>query len=118
MVSEMLLFGIGIVVLATVIGSLGALSLKYASKRMEQGLMSLLKTPALYMGLLLYGVSALIFVFALKFGDLSLLYPIGALNYVWVTVLSMRFLKEKINDVAWFGMGLLVIGVVLIGFGA
>jgi uncharacterized membrane protein len=117
MVSD-LVTGILLTVFSTLIGSVGALSLKFASKYVHRNPLKVLKRPILYIGIGFYGISALIFVFALKFGDLSALYPVAALSYIWISLLSMKFLKEKMNDVKWFGILLILIGVVLIGLGA
>ena len=93
-----LLFGVGVVIMATLIGAIGALFFKKVSNRMNKNILSLLKDKSLYLGVLLYGLSALIFVFGLKFGELSVLYPVVSLSYVWVVILSLIFLKEKMND--------------------
>ena len=41
-----------------------------------------------------------------------------ALVYVWVSLLSMFFLKEKMNKTKWLGVILIILGVTLIGLGA
>ncbi len=63
---------------------------------------------------MLYGVSAVIYVWALKYGRLSLLYPITSLSYVWVSLLSVKFLKENMNNYKWIGISLIILGVILI----
>tara|TARA_Y100000310_G_C20563944_1_gene754507 strand:+ start:702 stop:1055 length:354 start_codon:yes stop_codon:yes gene_type:complete len=113
-----LYLGIGLVALSTMIGASGALFFKHTSKHVHRNIFTVLKVPALYYGFLIYGFSALIFVYALKFGDLSVLYPVASLSYIWITLLSIKFLKEKMNDIKWFGILLIMIGVVLIGLGA
>src|ERR1019366_10762410 len=47
-----------------------------------------------------YGVqsgNALLLILALRDGELSMLYPIIALTYVWVNLLSIYFFHEHIN---------------------
>tara|TARA_Y100000310_G_C20599462_1_gene772257 strand:- start:789 stop:1142 length:354 start_codon:yes stop_codon:yes gene_type:complete len=117
MVADIFL-GISLIIFATIIGSFGALFLKFASRHVHRNNIKVLFQPMLYLGIFLYGISALIFVFALKFGDLSALYPVVALSYVWISLLSIKFLKEKMNDIKWFGILLILIGVILIGLGA
>ena len=112
-----LMIGISLVILATLVGSTGALMFKFASKRIESGLIKFLSNIKLYFGAILYGISALIFVYALKFGDLSALYPVSALSYVWISLLSIKHLKEKMNLYKWLGIVLIIIGVTFIGFG-
>ncbi len=45
-------------------------------------------------GLALYGVSALLLIVALRFGELSVLYPVYATSYLWVALLSFLLLGE------------------------
>lgn len=111
-----LLLGMSLVALATLIGSVGALFFKYVSE--QKNIVTLFGKPFLYLGLFFYGISALVFVSALKFGDLSSLYPVAGLSYVWISLLSIKFLNEKMNDLKWFGIILIMVGVVLIGLGA
>jgi len=113
-----LFLGMSLTVLATLIGSVGALLFKYVSEHVHRNFLALFKKPSLYVGVFFYGIASLIFVFALRFGDLSTLYPIAGLSYVWISLLSIKFLKEKMNDVKWFGIILILIGVALISLGA
>ena len=45
-------------------------------------------------GYTLYGINTLMMVLALKNGEMSLLYPIIALTYVWTTLLSYTLLRS------------------------
>ena len=117
MVKEALI-GMGIVAFGTLIGSVGALLFKLASANVNRNPLSLLKNSRIYGGTLLYGLSALIFVYALRFGDLSALYPVAGLSYVWISLLSIKFLGEKMNGYRWTGISLIIFGVVFIGLGA
>ena len=117
MVKE-LFIGISLTILGTIIGSFGALFFKYTSRHVSKNILKILKKPTLYIGGALYGLSALIFVFALKFGDLSILYPVVSLSYIWIALLSIYFLKEKMNLLKWSGIALIIIGVIFVGLGA
>jgi drug/metabolite transporter (DMT)-like permease len=68
-------------------------------------------------GLALYGLSTVLLVLALKDGELSLLYPVIALTYVWVTVLSLVILHDKPNPYKLAGIAVIVIGVSVLGRG-
>ena len=48
----------------------------------------------------------------------SVLYPIIALTYVWVTILSPMFFNDVINAYKVIGVGLIVVGVSFIGLGS
>jgi uncharacterized membrane protein len=52
---------------------------------------------------------------ALKGRELSRLYPIIALTYVWVTVLSLFFLSEHMNFFRAIGIAFIVGGVSVLG---
>jgi multidrug transporter EmrE-like cation transporter len=68
-------------------------------------------------GLSLYGVSTLLLVLALRDGELSLLYPVIALTYVWVTVLSFIIFHDRVNPLKLTGIAIIVIGVAVLGKG-
>lgn len=68
-------------------------------------------------GYALYGVNTLLMVLALRKGELSMLYPIIALTYVWVTLLSYTLLGEPPNLFKNCGIALIVIGVAVLGTG-
>jgi drug/metabolite transporter (DMT)-like permease len=69
-------------------------------------------------GIALYGVFTFLLVLALRDGELSLLYPVIALNYVWVTVLSLLLFKETMNPFKAMGIFAIMIGVMVLGRGA
>lgn len=68
-------------------------------------------------GYFLYGLNTVMLVLALKDGELSMLYPIIALTYVWVTLLSYLLLREAPNLYKNLGIGIIVIGVAVLGRG-
>ena len=102
-------YAIALVVLAGVIGSFGAILLKQGSKRISFG------NKKLLIGLAIYGSSALIYIFSLRYGPLSILYPVASTAYIWISILSVRFLKEKMNLWKWAGITLIIAGISLIG---
>ena len=57
-------------------------------------------------------------VFALRDGELSILYPIIALTYVWVTILSVLFFHESLNPFKLAGVATVVAGVAVLGRGS
>ena len=69
----------------------------------------------LIFGALFYGVGIIFTISAFRFGELSVVGPVLSLVYVWVTFISIKFLNEKVNIWRYFGIGLVVIGLVLIG---
>jgi uncharacterized membrane protein len=113
------LWAIGLVIIAGLIGGLGPIYLKKGSGKIKINKISTIyKNPFLIIGVLIYGVSAVIFIPALKGGELSVLYPLVGLAYVWVSIYSIFMLKEKMNLLKWIGIIAIIIGVSFIGFGA
>lgn len=98
--------------IATIIGAFGAVCLKKGCKRI------LSFNFHLILGIFLYAMSALIYLIALKKEKLSVLYPIVSIGYVWISLFSTWFLGEKMNKFKWMGILLIVLGVILIGFGS
>ncbi len=69
-------------------------------------------------GFVLYGLALIILLYSLKNGELSVLYPIFALSYVWVLILSGFLLNEVITGLKIVGVSLIFLGVSLIGGGS
>jgi multidrug transporter EmrE-like cation transporter len=69
----------------------------------------------LFVGYSLYGINTVLMAYALKGRELSRLYPIIALTYVWVTALSLLLLDEHANFLKLLGIALIVTGVSILG---
>ena len=68
-------------------------------------------------GYALYGFNTLLLIVALRDGELSTLYPIIALTYVWVTLLSYTVLREPPSLLKNIGIVTIVAGVAVLGRG-
>jgi len=112
------LWSIVLVILATLVGAFGPILLKKASAKRLSKISSLTTNYPLFGGVTLYAIGTILFIPALKGGDLSVLYPFVALTYIWVSLLSVKFLGEKMNKFKWSGIALIIIGVSLIGIGS
>ncbi|MBS3113291.1 EamA family transporter [Candidatus Woesearchaeota archaeon] len=106
------------VFIASLFGGIGALYLKKGSDNIKLNFWKLIKNYDLIKGILCYGFSTLLFIPSLKFGELSVLYPITSFTYIWVILFSLIFLNERMNKYKWLGLILIVIGVILIGIGS
>lgn len=110
------LFAMGLVLVATIIGAFGALFLKYGAEKLTRKNKWTFINSRLIFGVAMYGISSIFFLIALKNGELSVLYPLTSLSYVWISLLSIKMLGEKMNFFKWLGIGAILIGVSLIGF--
>lgn len=74
----------------------------------------LLKKPSIWIGLISVAVSLAIWLLALAEGDLSLVYPIGSLQFILILFSAHIFLNEKIDKMKFLGTLLVVFGIILI----
>jgi drug/metabolite transporter (DMT)-like permease len=114
---ETQLWAIGLVILAVFLGSFGPVLMKKAAHR-KFSIKGILTNYYLIGGFFFYGIGTVLFVPALKGGELSVLYPLVATTYIWVSLWSMKLLKEKMNKYKWIGVFLIILGVAFIGMGA
>ena len=71
----------------------------------------------LFIGFGLYGLGALVMIYAYRFGSLSVLQPVLSLNYVFTIILSHFVLKEIITLSKVIGVLIIIIGVLMIAGG-
>ena len=71
----------------------------------------------LLLGLLLYALGAVVFVIALKFGEVTILYPIIATSYIWVALLSWRIFGDVLNLYKSIGIIAIFVGITVISIG-
>jgi multidrug transporter EmrE-like cation transporter len=101
----------------TVLGAAAQILMKVGMGHFEPRVGAILTNIPLIVGYVLYGLNTLMMVLALKDGELSMLYPIIALTYVWVTLLSYTLLREPPNVFRNIGITTIVIGVAVLGRG-
>lgn len=111
-----------IVLCCTVIGALAQVLLKFGAGHLShpsllQAAMGILTNPYLFFGYACYGIFAALLVVALRDGELSLLYPVIALNYAWVSILSVLIFHEQMNALKIAGVTIIIIGVAVLGRG-
>ncbi len=90
--------------------------MKIGMNHFEPRVTALVTNVPLILGYVLYGINTLMLVLALREGELSLLYPIIALTYVWVTLLSYSLLHERPNLLRNLGITTIVVGVAVLGW--
>lgn len=71
-------------------------------------------TPWVLLGLGCYGVSAVIWLVVLSRLDVSLAYPLLALNFVLVPLFAWLLLGEQVPSWRWVGIGIVLIGVTVV----
>ncbi len=115
----------GLVLFCTLLTSAAQIFYKLGANRLEFNfislndfIMSLVTNYPLMAGFFIYGIGAVLLITALKGGELSVLYPIIATSYIWVSFLSVRFFNESINIYRWIGIITIIFGISFIGLGS
>jgi len=108
-----------LIILSTLVGAFGSIFLKKGSHNFHihitvKGIIDILKNWRIILGLGLYVLSTILFIYMLKTEELSLLYPLTSLGYVFVTLFSVVWLKEKLNGYNISGILLIIAGVILV----
>ena len=111
------LTSIVLVLIAQVVGAPMPILLKKWSSRFSFSVKTFL-SPLLLGGLVAMAVSTFLFIAGLRGGDLSVLYPLVSTIYIWVSLLSVKYLGERMNRMKWMGIVCILVGVTLIGMGS
>ena len=77
-------------------------------------LRSLLGSPVVWAGLALFGLSAVVWLFALSRASLSFAYPFASLSYVLILIFGRFVLHEPVTPLRMAGVALIVAGIVLV----
>ncbi len=75
-----------------------------------------LRLPGIWLGLLFMAFGLIIWLIALSWFNLSLVFPIGSVQYVLVLFASRIFLKEKLNAMKVCGTLLIIAGIIAVSF--
>jgi multidrug transporter EmrE-like cation transporter len=107
------------VLLASFVGSFGAVFLKSGAHKLErQGFIrSVISNWRLAAGVGAYLLSSYFFVLGVRKGELSILYPMIALGYIWTLFWSRLFFGEPLTRTKFAGLGLILLGIVFLGLG-
>lgn len=105
-----------LVLLASFISSFGAVFLKLGSAHLSRGIRGLLNWQ-LAAGIGLFLGSSIPFIMGLKHGELSVLYPMVSMSYLWAMVWSKIFFKEHITSAKIGALGMILAGILCIGVG-
>ena len=107
------------ILLCTVFTSLGQILWKLGLVNVEfSNLFTFVNFPFI-LGFFAYGIGFGLMLRAFKYGELSVLYPIVATSYVWVSLFSpIIFPNDFMNVWKWLGVLVILISVSLLGIGS
>jgi uncharacterized membrane protein len=107
-----------LVCFCTLLGASAQILMKVGKMQFKAEPLALITNFPLIGGYALYGLFTLLLVIALREGELSMLYPIISLGYVWVIGLSYFIFHDTLNAPKLIGITLIMIGVAVLGQGA
>ena len=107
-----------LVLFTTLLTSSAQILWKIGSGTLKFDIISIITNYYLIVGLLLYVLGGAFLIISFRGGEVSALYPIFATSYIWVSLLSIKFLGEVMNSFKWAGIISIIIGIIFIGFGS
>ncbi len=99
-------------------GSFGAAFLKAGAGRLKPQVAALATNWRLLAGIAAYLISSVFFVRGMSAGELSVLYPMVALGYMWTMLWSKLFFNEPFTLGKLGGLALIFAGLACLGLGA
>lgn len=103
-------------VLATTLGQLllktGAIAGTFSLSDLSQSLISIFTHPAVILGIIVYGLGAIIWILALSTTELSKAFPILSISFVIVAIVSFLFLGESMPLIKILGIVTIIGGVI------
>jgi multidrug transporter EmrE-like cation transporter len=99
------------------IGSFGAAFLKAGAAHLKGSIASIITNWRLAAGIAAYGISSVFFVRGMAQGELSVLYPLVALGYMWTMLWSKVFFGERFTRAKFGGLALILAGLAVLGWG-
>jgi drug/metabolite transporter (DMT)-like permease len=115
---------IGLILFSVLLAAGAQLTLKHgmnqvadssgALKLSASSIKDVVTTPAVWGGLFLFGLSAMVWLAVLSRTSLSFAYPFASLTYVLILLADKFVLNETIPGLRWAGVFFIMVGIVLI----
>lgn len=102
---------------ASVVGSFGAVFMKLGAGKVTKSIWSFLSLE-LAAGVGLYLGSSVFYAMGIRGGQLSVLYPMVSLGYIWTLLWSRLFFHEAFTKQKFLGLGMILLGVAFVGLGS
>jgi multidrug transporter EmrE-like cation transporter len=103
----------GQLTLKTAMDSVGRIG---KTSQVGETLLRAMKEPLLWLGLALFGISALFWLIVLSRVRLSVAYPVVGISYILIVLLARFRLHEHVPTLRWIGVSVIALGIAIIGF--
>jgi multidrug transporter EmrE-like cation transporter len=102
----------GQLTLKTAMDSVGRIG---KTSQVGETLLRAMKEPLLWLGLALFGISALFWLIVLSRVRLSVAYPVVGISYILIVLLARFRLNEHVPTLRWIGVSVIALGIAIIG---
>jgi len=99
--------------ISVLLNAFAQLTLKKATTLNTESALFLIKNPYLYLTAIFYTTSIITWFLALSRLQVSVAYPLQAIGYLIVTLAAVSIFKEQVSFLNWFGLCLILTGVIL-----
>ena len=93
-------------------------SLEMQGKSLAEGFLAIARIPTLYGAIALYGAATMLWIWILSRVPLSQAYPWVALAMAGVPVLASFVFHERVGNIYWLGIVLVIFGLLLTQLGS
>jgi drug/metabolite transporter (DMT)-like permease len=115
---------IALILLSVVLAAVAQLTLKHGMNQVAEdtgvlrfnaaSIRDVVTTPAVWAGLALFGLSAVVWLAVLSRVSLSFAYPFASLTYVLILLADRFVLDQEITALRYMGVACIVVGIVLV----
>ncbi len=115
---------IALILVSVTLAAVAQLTLKHGMNQVNaksgvveltaESLKAVATTPAVWVGLALFGLSAVVWLGVLSRTSLSFAYPFAALTYVLILVFDRFILDETVVSLRWAGVAFIAVGIFLV----
>jgi len=88
---------------------------KMAGDRLVLSVEGFLLNWPFYVGIALAGIGAILMTMALRGGELSKIFPLISLSFIWTALISVFFFGEVITLATTIGIAFIILGVAVLG---
>ena len=115
---------IAMILISVTLAAVAQLTLKHGMNQVRESfgavganaasLKAVATTVAVWVGLALFGLSALVWLAVLSRASLSFAYPFAALTYVLIVLFDRFVLDETVPPLRWGGVAFIIVGIILV----
>jgi drug/metabolite transporter (DMT)-like permease len=106
-----------LVLFGSFIGSIGMVFLKKASSNLHKSFWHIINLNSA-IGITLFVISSVFYLAGIRNGQLSVLYPMVSLSYVWAMFWARLVFNEPLTKQKFAALGLVLVGVFFLGLGS